>query len=398
MGLQGKKIIVAVTGSIAAYKIPHFVRLLVKLGAEVRVITTPAAETLVSPLALATVSKHPVLSAISAKDTWNNHVELGLWADAMIVAPCSANTLGKLANGLCDNLLVAVYLSARCPVFLAPAMDEDMWRHPSTKHNLDRLTTFGNHILPVGNGQLASGLVGEGRMAEPEEMAAYLEAFFMPKPGLGLRALVTAGPTYEKIDPVRFIGNFSTGKMGIALADALADAGMEVELVLGPSHLKPRNASVQVVKVESAQQMFDACTSRADTVDIAILAAAVADYRPEQTAPQKMKKNGKSLTLELVQTPDILKELGRTKRPGTTLVGFALETDNEVVNARKKLESKNADLIVLNSMNDAGAGFGTDTNKVTLIGRNGLELSIPMAGKAEVAKTIVEFIIDMRNV
>ncbi len=398
MGLHGKKIIVAVTGSIAAYKIPHFVRLLVKQGAEVRVITTKAAETLVSPLALATVSKNPVLSAISSQDVWNSHVELGLWADLMVVAPCSANTLAKLAHGICDNLLVAVYLSARCPVFLAPAMDEDMWHHPSTKLNLERLRQYGNFILPVGNGELASGLIGEGRMAEPEEMVTYLHAHFAPKAGAGLKALVTAGPTYEKLDPVRFIGNYSSGKMGIALADALADVGMDVVLVLGPSSLMPKNQRVKVEKVESAQQMHDACIAHISSADIAIMAAAVADYKPEQMTQGKMKKTGGPLTLQLVQTPDILKELGRIRPARTTLVGFALETDHELENARKKLESKNADLIVLNSMNDAGAGFGSDTNKVTLVGRNNVNLSLPIADKTVVAKRIVEYIIEMRNV
>jgi len=291
MNLTGKKIILAVTGSIAAYKTPHLVRLLVKAGAEVKVITTPAAEQFVSPLALSTVSKHPVVSSVSDGSAWNNHVELGLWADALLIAPCSANTLAKLAHGLCDTLVNAVYLSARCPVFIAPAMDEDMWLHASTKQNLQMVRGYGNHIIPVAHGELASGLVGDGRMAEPEDILKLLADFFNePKPLTGKKALVTAGPTYERLDPVRFIGNFSTGKMGVALAESLAAAGAEVTLVLGPSHIKAMHPAIKTIPVESAEEMYAACLKVWPQMNIGILSAAVADYRPAQREENKIKK------------------------------------------------------------------------------------------------------------
>ena len=297
MYLEGKKIVLAVTGSIAAYKTPQLVRLLIKAGAEVKVITTPAAEKFVSPLSLATVSKHPVYSNVSDGAAWNNHVEMGRWADAMLIAPCSANTLAKMANGLCDTLVNAVYLSAICPVFVAPAMDEDMWLHPSTRSNILKIRSYGNHIIPVAHGELASGLVGEGRMAEPEDIVAHLDAFFTTnhnKVLQGVKALVTAGPTYERIDPVRFIGNFSTGKMGVAVAEALADKGAEVTLVLGPSHLQVFHARIHVVRVESAEEMYNACAEAFPATQVAVMSAAVADYRPEQVAGEKIKKQGQS--------------------------------------------------------------------------------------------------------
>ena len=412
MSLQSKKIILAVTGSIAAYKTPSLVRLLLKAGAEVRVITTKAAEDFVSPLALATVSRHPVLGNVHDGASWNNHVELGLWADAMLIAPCSANTLAKLANGLCDTLVNAVYLSARCPVFVAPAMDEDMWMHPSTRANIERLRSYGNHLVPVGHGELASGLVGEGRMAEPEELVAHLSEFFnsamspttepsnLPtfqpsndKPLSGLRTLVTAGPTYERLDPVRFIGNFSTGKMGIALAESLAGQGAEVTLVLGPTQLSTAAPGIETVRVESAEEMYAAVAECWEECTVGVLAAAVADYRPAEVAEQKIKKSDEAFTLSLTKTTDILATLGKSKREDQILVGFALETENGLIHAHEKRLRKGADLMVLNSLTDAGAGFGHDTNKVTLISRDGAVQSLPLQSKAEVAGAIVQKII-----
>jgi len=398
MHLAGKKIVLAVTGSIAAYKTPQLVRLLIKAGADVKVITTAAAEDFVSSLALATVSKHAVASNVSDGAAWNNHVEMGLWADAMIVAPCSANTLAKLANGLCDNLVCAVYLSARCPVFIAPAMDEDMWLHASTRQNLQKVRSFGNQIIPVAHGELASGLIGEGRMAEPEDIVKYLNHFFSDnnKPLKGVKALVTAGPTYERLDPVRFIGNFSSGKMGIAIAEALADKGAQVTLVLGPSHLQTYHANVTTVKVESAAEMYKACMDVFPQVQISVLAAAVADYRPEEIAGEKIKKANETFELKLAKTTDILASLGKIKQAGQLLIGFALETTNELDNAKKKLQAKNADMIVLNSLRDEGAGFGYDTNKITLIDTAG-EKSLPLQSKGEAAEAIVNHILELRH-
>jgi phosphopantothenoylcysteine decarboxylase / phosphopantothenate---cysteine ligase len=399
MSLHGKKIILAVTGSIAAYKTPHFVRLLVKAGAEVRVLVTDAATHFVSALSLATVAKHPVLANVSDGGNWNNHVELGLWADAMIVAPCSANTLAKLANGICDNLVCAVYLSARCPVFIAPAMDEDMWLHPSTQANMSKIRSYNNHIIPVAHGELASGLIGEGRMAEPEDMVQHVSLFFsgVNKPLKGLKALVTAGPTYERIDPVRFIGNFSSGKMGIAVAEALADKGAQVTLVLGPSHEHTYHSGIHTVKVESAHEMYVASAAVFKDTHIAVLAAAVADFRPAEQAKEKIKKKEGELTLSLVKTDDILASLGKIKQPWQTLVGFALETNNETEHALEKLREKNADMIALNSLRDQGAGFGVDTNKITLLRRDGEAVALPLQSKAEAAAAIVEQITALQH-
>jgi phosphopantothenoylcysteine decarboxylase/phosphopantothenate--cysteine ligase len=363
------------------------------------VITTPAAEKFVSPLSLATVSKHPVYSNVNDGAAWNNHVEMGRWADAMVIAPCSANTLAKMANGICDTLVNAVYLSAVCPVFVAPAMDEDMWLHASTRNNIRKIRSYGSHIIPVGHGELASGLVGEGRMAEPEDIAGYLADFFLQqadKPLKGTKALVTAGPTYERIDPVRFIGNFSSGKMGVAIAEALADKGAQVTLVLGPSHLQVYHVNINVVPVESAQQMYDACMAAFPQAQVAVLAAAVADYRPEIAATEKIKKQGKTLDIKLAKNKDILATLGAMKKAGQILAGFALETNNELENAKGKLAAKNADLIVLNSLQDEGAGFGHDTNKITLISRNRQE-SLPLQSKSDAAAAIVNYILELQH-
>ncbi|HEY9178732.1 MAG TPA: bifunctional phosphopantothenoylcysteine decarboxylase/phosphopantothenate--cysteine ligase CoaBC [Flavipsychrobacter sp.] len=397
MQLAGKKIIVAVTGSIAAYKTPELVRQLIKAGAEVRVLMTEAAGSFVSPLTLETVSRHPVYSSVSDGSQWNNHVEMGRWADVMLIAPCSANTLAKLANGLCDNLVCAVYLSAVCPVLLAPAMDEDMWHHPATKKNITQLTSYGNIFIPVGYGELASGLVGEGRMAEPADIVDFISNYLnndIRQLLSGKKALVTAGPTYERIDPVRFIGNFSSGKMGVAIAEELAASGAKVTLVIGPSTLDVKHPAISVIRVESAAQMYEACTEIFPTVDIAVMSAAVADYKPANVSGTKIKKQDSTLEIQLEKTKDILAEMGRQKKPGQYLVGFALETDNEEANARKKLESKNADMIVLNSLQDEGAGFGYDTNKVTLISRSGAKKELQLMNKASVARAIVQYITD----
>lgn len=395
--LKGKKILIAVTGSIAAYKIPFLVRLLMKEQAEVRVIMTPSAKDFVSPLTLSTLSRNPVLSELFHSDSWANHVMLGRWADVMIIAPLSCNTLAKMAGGSCDNLLMAVYLSATCKVAVAPAMDEDMYIHPATKQNLDKITSFGNIILPVNTGELASGLTGEGRMAEPEEILNWLKEYLLPVlPLSGTKALVTAGPTYEQIDPVRFIGNNSSGKMGIAIAEALQQAGASVTLVLGPTHLTPPSG-VNTIPVRSAAEMFEACVERFGEIDIAVMNAAVADYSPASIAPNKIKKAEGSLSVELTKTKDILKHLGTLKRDGQFLVGFALETDNEEQNARTKLSQKNADMIVLNSLNDRGAGFGGDNNKITIFEKGGQTIRFEAKSKVEVAKDIVNAIIQYKR-
>jgi phosphopantothenoylcysteine decarboxylase / phosphopantothenate---cysteine ligase len=393
---QDKKILLAVTGSIAAYKSILLVRLLVKAGAEVKVVMTPAAKEFVSPLTLATLSKNPVITELVSNESWSNHVMLGRWADVMVVAPLSCNTLAKMANGLCDNMFLATWLSATCPVVVAPAMDEDMWHHPATQLNLDRLESFGNRIIPVDKGELASGLYGDGRMAEPEAIMHYLENnFFGAKDLAGKKALVTAGPTYEPIDPVRFIGNHSSGKMGLAIAEELARRGAGVHLVLGPSSVKSTLPGIYVHKVQTAEQMFETCMAEFPSADIAVMSAAVADYTPVETAPEKIKKTSGTLVIELTKTKDILKSLGQLKKDGQLLVGFALETANERQYALDKLASKNADLIVLNSLRDEGAGFGYDTNKVTIFEKGGNEIVYDRKPKQQVAKDIVDRIVNI---
>lgn len=393
--LKGKKIILGISGSIAAYKSAILVRLLVKQGADVKVIMTTAAKDFVTPLSLSTLSKNDVLTDIADKDTWANHVMLGRWADVMVIAPLSCNTLAKMANGLCDNLLMAVYLSATCPVVVAPAMDEDMWHHNSTKENLKKIAAFSNYIIPVEKGELASGLVGEGRMAEPEMIVSWLENFFLNKLELkGKKILVTAGPTYEAIDPVRFIGNHSSGKMGVAIAEEMKSRGATVTLILGPSNITV-SENIEVIKVKSAIEMYEVCVNRFDNIDIAVMSAAVADYTPVNTALEKIKKNDSSFNIELTKTKDILKSLGEKKKAKQLLVGFALETNNEKEFALKKLKTKNADMIVLNSLNDTGAGFGHDTNKITIFDKQGNEYKFDTKPKKEVAKDIVNTIIQL---
>lgn len=402
MSLKGKKIILAVTGSIAAYKTPQLVRLLVKAGAEVQVVMTEAAKDFVTPLALATVSTKEVFYSVSNGAHWNNHVHLGRWADILLVAPCTANTLAKMAHGLCDNMVQAIYLSAACPVVFAPAMDEDMWQHPATKANVQQLQGYGHHLIPVENGHLASGLNGPGRMAEPETIAAWLDHFFeTPAHPVNIpaqtKALITAGPTYEAIDPVRFIGNFSTGKMGIALAEALANRGIQVDLVLGPSKESTHHPLVTTHKVISAQEMYDTCDRLFPATAIAILSAAVADFRPQEKAVEKIKKgNEDTLQLTLVKNPDILAHLGAIKQKEQTVIGFALETNNELEHAQKKLKAKNADMIILNSLQEAGAGFGHDTNKVTLLSADGTQTALPLQSKKEIAKSIVDCVLALK--
>lgn len=390
--LQGKKILLGVSGSIAAYKTAILTRLLIKAGAEVRIVMTPAAKDFVTPLSLSTLSKNPVLVDLAENDSWANHVMLGRWADVMLVAPLSCNTLSKMASGLCDNLLMAVYLSATCPVVVAPAMDEDMWQHASTKENLKKIALFGNIVIPVENGELASGLIGEGRMAEPETIIKWLRDFLQKLELTGKKILVTAGPTYEPIDPVRFIGNHSSGKMGAAIAEEMQRRGAEVTVVLGPSDISMNNG-IKVIKVKSAEEMFNACDKIFPETDIAVMSAAVADYTPVKTAKEKIKKTENDLAVELTKTKDILKHLGAGKKAHQFLVGFALETNNEEENALKKLQSKNADMIVLNSLNDAGAGFGHDTNKITIFNRTGNPISFETKTKKEVAVDIVNNII-----
>lgn len=395
--LNGKKILLGITGSIAAYKSVYLVRQLVKEGADVKVIMTPAAKDFVSSLTLSTLSKNPVLIDLFDEQSWSNHVMLGRWADVIVIAPLSCNTLAKMANGQCDNLLLATYLSATCPVVVAPAMDEDMWHHPSTKHNINRLTEYGNHVIPVEKGDLASGLNGEGRMAEPETIVEFLKTrFFLPKGLAGKKALVTAGPTYEPIDPVRFIGNHSSGKMGLAIARELATRGADVCLVMGPT-LLPLNMEngVTIKRVTTAKQMFDACVEEYVDADITVMAAAVADYTPETVASEKIKKKEETLNVSLKKTTDILKHLGEQKKKGQVLAGFALETTNERRHALEKLQKKNADLIILNSLNDAGAGFGHDTNKITIFDKSGKEFSFDTKSKAATAKDIVDTIISL---
>ncbi len=396
MSLKDKKIVLGVTGSIAAYKAALLVRLLVKEGAQVRVILTEAAKEFITPLTLATLSKNPVLSAFSKDETgeWNNHVELGLWADAMLIAPASAHTIAKCANGIADNLLVATYLSARCPIFFAPAMDLDMYKHPSTLHNLEKLVSYGNGIINAEYGELASGLVGEGRLAEPEHIVYELRRHFLQKPSLkGKKVLVTAGPTQEPIDPVRFISNHSSGKMGFAIAEAFYMAGAEVTVVCGPvSILTP--AGIKVEKVSSAQQMYEAAEKYFGESDIVILAAAVADYTPVHVADKKIKKKEDVFTIELTKTIDIAATLGKQKQAKQVIVGFALETDNELENAKGKLERKNFDFIVLNSLQDKGAGFRYDTNKIKILDKEVNQYDFELKPKQEVAEDILNIVLE----
>ncbi len=399
--LRGKKVLLGVTAGIAAYKTASLVRLFIKAGAEIKVVMTPAAKEFITPLTLSTLSKNPVHSSFTNEtdenDVWTNHVELGLWADFMLIAPATANTMSKMATGNSDNLLLATYLSAKCPVYFAPAMDLDMYKHDSTKNSFEKLTSFGNIMIPATSGELASGLVGEGRMAEPEDMVAFIENDILGKlPLKGKKVMITAGPTYEAIDPVRFIGNHSSGKMGFELARTAANLGAEVVLIAGPNNQSIKHSSVNVVNVVSAEDMYNAAHHDYTTADIAILSAAVADYKPKDVASQKIKKKDSSLTIELIKTQDILASLGTIKND-QFLVGFALETNNELENAKGKLTKKNLDMIVLNSLNDKGAGFGKPTNKVTIIDKKMNTLAFGLKSKAEVANDIFSEILKRIN-
>lgn len=391
--MHAKKILLGITGSIAAYKAVWLVRQLIKAGAEVKVVMTPAAAQFVSPLVLSTLSKNKVMSAIADESEWNNHVALGRWADLMLIAPLSCNTLAKMAGGICDNLLLATYYSATAPVMVAPAMDEDMWQHPTTQRNLMQLQKDGVILLPVAAGELASGLVGEGRMLEPEEIVARVESFFYAQNDFkGKKVMITAGPTYEPLDPVRFIGNLSSGKMGYALATAFARRGAEVMLISGPVSLKINHPNITLMHVTTAEEMYETCVRYFEDADVAVMAAAVADYTPVQVATEKIKKETEQLTLQLKRTRDILAALGKLKKEGQLLVGFALETHNETNNALHKLQQKNADMIILNSLRDAGAGFGTETNKITIFDRWGNSRSYDCKPKEAVAEDIVDYI------
>jgi phosphopantothenoylcysteine decarboxylase/phosphopantothenate--cysteine ligase len=395
---KGKKIVVGVTGSIAAYKSILLVRLLVKAGAEVKVILTPDAASFVSPLVLATLSKNKVVSVMFEDNEWSNHVQLGRWADLLIIAPLTCNTLAKMANGFCDNILLAVYLSATCPVMVAPAMDEDMWEHPSTNQNLAKLVSFGNKVMPVEVGELASGLFGPGRMAEPELIIQFItEHYFREDVLKDKLALVTAGPTFEAIDPVRFIGNHSSGKMGFAIAESLYMKGAEVVLVTGPSQEKIAYKGITKISVQSANEMYEAVKPFLAKMDIGIFSAAVADYTIKNPAIEKIKKKDSAITIELTKTIDILAEAGKNKLQNQLIVGFALETENEKENAKAKLLQKNADIIVLNSLRTEGAGFAVDTNSVILFTKDGKEQVIKLKSKKEVANEIVSFIIQECN-
>ncbi len=398
---RGKKILLGITGSIAAYKSAFLVRLLVREGAEVKVVMTPAAREFITPLTLSTLSKNPVESEFFDGDSgvWSSHVQLGAWADLILIAPVTANTMAKFANGICDNLLSAVYLSAKCPVFIAPAMDLDMYRHPATKDNLEKLRRHGIFIIEPAHGELASGLIGAGRMAEPEDILSLLESYLKPdQPLAGKTAIVTAGPTREAIDPVRFIGNRSTGKMGFALAERLAEFGAKVTLITGPVNLTVEHPNIQIVSVESASEMFEQAKRHFSGSDIAVLAAAVADYKPAQVAKEKLKKKEDHMVLKLEKTVDIAAHLGKIKQKNQIIAGFALETQNEQENALKKLKSKNFDLIILNSLRDEGAGFGHDTNKITILDNNKNIKTFSLKSKKEVALDIVKAIIEKLHV
>ena len=395
--LSGKNILLGISAGIAAYKSAGLVRLFIKAGANVKVVMTPASKDFITPLTLSTLSKNPVHSSFTNDEddnaVWNNHVDLGLWADIFIIAPATANTLSKMANGVCDNLLLATYLSAKCPVYFAPAMDLDMYKHPTTLHSFELLKGYGNIMIPATSGELASGLFGEGRMAEPEAIVEFIENNILDKlPLKGKKVLVSAGPTYEAIDPVRFIGNHSSGKMGFEIAKAAANFGAEVILVSGPSHETVSHNLIQQFKVTSAQEMFDEVHNHYSHVDIAILTAAVADYKPKYVSKQKIKKKDTSFIIELEKTKDILASLGKIKTK-QFLVGFALETNDELNNAKTKLKSKNLDLIVLNSLNDEGAGFGVSTNKVTFITKSEEVIENRMKSKTEVAQDLIQLIL-----
>ncbi len=391
--LKEKKILIAVTGSIAAYKIAALVRILIKSGVEVKIVMTKAATQFIPALTLSTLCKNEVLQDLYTNDAWTNHVMLGRWADIILVAPASCNTIAKMANGVCDNLLLAVYLSATCPVFIAPAMDEDMWLHQSTQKNILLLRSFGNTILPVTNGELASGLIGEGRMMEPEDMLLYIEHYFQKNKNLeGKKVLISAGPTHEALDPVRFIGNKSSGKMGIALAEECKNRGAEVTLVLGPS-VESVPVNINIIRVNTAAEMYDACVNGFNETDIAIMCAAVADYSPVIISQEKIKKKEETLFVELKKTKDILKQLGQLKTDKQILVGFALETADEENNAIKKIKDKNADFIILNSLNDEGAGFGYSTNKITIFDKAFNKFSFEIKSKEAVAVDIINTIL-----
>lgn len=399
--LKGKHIILGITGGIAAYKAVSLLRLFVKAGADVQVVITPAGKEFITPVTLSALSGHPVISEFFTANTgsWNSHVDLGLWADAVVIAPATASTIAKMANGVADNMLVTTYLSAKAPVFIAPAMDLDMFAHPSTQHNLELLRSYGNHIIEPASGELASHLIGKGRMEEPEQIFKVVAEFLTHRKDLeGKKVMITAGPTYEKIDPVRFIGNYSSGKMGYALAEECAERGADVLLISGPVSIKAHHPSIKVVAVESAQQMHDAALSAFPDFDAAIMCAAVADYAPVVVAEKKIKREKDEIpVIELKKNPDIAAALGRIKKPGQMLVGFALETDNEMANAQSKLERKNLDMIVLNSLADKQAGFGVDTNKVTIIEKDGSVHSYEVKPKKEVAADIVDLITSRQN-
>lgn len=398
--LKDKNIILGVTGGIAAYKAASLTRLFIKAGAHVKIIMTPLSKEFITPLTLATLSKNPILVDFYNPENgdWNSHVDLGLWADAFVIAPTTANSMGKMANGIADNLLITTYLSARCPVFFAPAMDLDMYLHPATTKNMSTLAGYGNHFIEPESGELASGLIGKGRMAEPETIFDYLNDFFSQKADFeGKKVLITAGPTHEKIDPVRFIGNHSSGKMGYSIAEELATRGAQVTLISGPTNLKLNNENIQVIQVTSAEEMYEACLQGYPETDIAIFSAAVADYKATIPASNKIKKSDNSVHLELSKTKDIAKKLGELKKIGQINIGFALETENEQLNAKNKLKNKNFDFIVLNSLNDEGAGFQNDTNKITIFTRNDETKTFSLKSKPEVAIDIVNEIVQLAS-
>ena len=397
--MKGKKIVLGITGSIAAYKAAILIRALIKKGAEVQVVITPAGKEFITPITLSALTSKPVISEFFAQrdGTWNSHVDLGLWADAMVIAPATASTIGKMAHGVADNMLITTYLSMKAPVFIAPAMDLDMFAHPSTQNNLNILRSYGNHIIEPASGELASHLVGKGRMEEPEKIVEVLESFFNQQQDLrGKKVLITAGPTYEKIDPVRFIGNYSSGKMGYALAEECASRGAEVILVSGPVTLKEHHPNIRRIDVESAEEMYEEARRAYTDADAGILCAAVADFTPDHTADHKIKRGKNGMTIQLKPTKDIAASLGATKKEGQVLVGFALETNDEQQNAKGKLERKNFDFIVLNSLNDKGAGFRVDTNKISIIDRQDTT-SYPLKNKSEVAKDIIDRLVQTLN-